>query len=219
MLNMETIPARIVGQADTKSDVITLQLIENLGRENLNPIDEANAYVEFLRTKIGAIDVDGIISLIITYERDPARVETDFAANFAAVTRLTGKSSRSTTYLLSLLKLPPDIRDAVKDGTIGLSQGYLFAANLKNPQLMEIFKAVMKKPVTYEALKRLLEAAPKTEDTPTLPKPAFAGLYAQIRTVKTAVAEGKAAVEKEDIEQLIAELEALCTLLKEQARK
>ena len=38
MLQMETIPARIVKQADTKADVLTLQFIENVEQENLDPI-------------------------------------------------------------------------------------------------------------------------------------------------------------------------------------
>jgi predicted RNase H-like HicB family nuclease len=70
-----------------------------------------------------------------------------------------------------------------------------------------------------EALKKLLEALPKTDEAPRLPKPAFAGIYAQLKTIQNVFAEGKATVEKQDIEQLIADLEAFCTLLKEQARK
>ena len=89
MLGMTTIPVRILEQAATKADIITLQLIENLNRENLDPIDEATAYFEFLRTKIGAIDMEGIINSIMTYERDPGRVKNEFTANFAVITKIT----------------------------------------------------------------------------------------------------------------------------------
>ena len=57
------------------------------------------------------------------------------------------------TNLFSLLTLPPSIRTAVKEGKISLSQGYLFAANLNNPKLPEIFQSVLNQPVTYEELR------------------------------------------------------------------
>ena len=218
MLGMQTIPVRIVDQTVTKADIITLQLIENLNRENLDPIDEANAYLEFFCAKVGATDVEQMISQIITYERDPERLKNDFAANFAAIISITGKSTKSMFNLFSLLRLPPPIRAALKDGRIGVTQGYLFAANLKNPQLIEIFEAVLKKPVTYEALKKLLEATAETDGAKAVKVP-FSEVYSHIKTIKTAFEKGSAAYAKQDIENLISELEAFCALLKEQAGK
>jgi ParB family chromosome partitioning protein len=218
MLNMETIPARIIGQADTKGDVITLQLIENLSRENLDPIDEANAYLEFFRTKIGAIDAAGMISLIMTYDRDPNRVASEFAASLAAISKITGKSNRSMRYLLSLLRLPRPFQAAVKEGKIGLTQGYLFAENLDNPKLYEIFEAILKRPVTYEELKYLLDKAAGKGRKPR-PRIPFSGFYSNIKTVRTAFEKGKASYAKADMEKLLGELEAFCALLKEEAGK
>jgi hypothetical protein len=158
----------------TKGDVISLQLIEKLDRENLDPIDEANAYLEFFCAKVGNTDVEEMISQIITYERDPARVKEGFTANFAVISKITGKSTKSMFNLFSLLRLPPPIRAAIKEGKIGLSQGYLFAANLKNPKLIEIFEAVLQRPVTYEVLKKLLEASAETDGAKATPAP-FSG--------------------------------------------
>jgi hypothetical protein len=45
----ETIPSRVVDAVVSKDEILAIQLIENLQRENLNPIDEANAYFAYLR--------------------------------------------------------------------------------------------------------------------------------------------------------------------------
>ena len=190
MLNMETIPVRIVNQAGTKADIIAMQLIENLERENLDPIDEANAYLEFMRTTTGAIDAAGLISLIMTYDMDPGRANPEFAANFAAIAKITGKSIRSMINCFSLITLPLPFQAAVKEGKIGISQGYLLAANLDldSRKLYEIFDAILKKPVTYEELKKLLESARKGKKV--VPKAAFSGFYSNIKSVRTAWSGG-----------------------------
>jgi hypothetical protein len=91
----------------------------------------------------------------MTYDRDPERVENEFAASLAAISKIRGKSIRSMINGFSLLTLPRPFQVALKEGKIGLSQGYLFAANLDNPKLHEILEAILKKPVTYEELKHL----------------------------------------------------------------
>ena len=42
--------------------------------------------------------------------------------------------------MLSLLRLPGEIQQAIREEKIGLSQGYLFAENINHPALMKIFK-------------------------------------------------------------------------------
>jgi hypothetical protein len=39
----------------------------------------------------------------------------------------------------SLLKLPEEIQNTLREGKLGVSQGYIFAANLDHPCLMDIF--------------------------------------------------------------------------------
>ena len=219
VLGLTTIPARIVKQADTKADVITLQLIENLERENLDPIDEANAYLEFFRARIGACTATDIINMIMNYERDPERLKNDFTENFSVISKSTGKTNRSMQNLFSLLTLPTPFQAAVKEGKIGLSQGYLFAANLDldDRKLYEIFQSILEKPVTYDELKKLLDSARKGRKP--VPKPAFSGFYSNIKAARTAFEKGKAAFTQQDVEKLSTELKAFCALLDEQAQK
>jgi hypothetical protein len=91
----------------------------------------------------------------MTYDRDPNRVESEFAASLAANSKITCKSIRSMINYFSLPTLPKRFQAALKEGRIGLSQGCLFAANLDNPKLYEIYEAILKRPVTYEELKHL----------------------------------------------------------------
>jgi hypothetical protein len=52
--------------------------------------------------------------------------------------------------MLSLLRLPGEIQQAIREEKIGLSQGYLFAENINHPALMKIFNAFLKKRLQQE---------------------------------------------------------------------
>jgi ParB family chromosome partitioning protein len=86
---LDRIPAviREVGE----SEMMELALIENIQRENLNPIDEANAY-QALTEKIG-----------LTHDQISERV---------------GKQRSSITNALRLLGLPPEVREMVSRETL-----------------------------------------------------------------------------------------------------
>jgi len=153
----------------------------------------------------------------MSYARDPERVDKAFVENFAAISGITGKSTRSMTNLFSLLTLPLPFQAAIREGKIGVSQGYIFAAHLENPQLYAIFNAVLKKAVTNDELTKLLVKA-ESEEKPK-PRITFLGFYSQIKTVRTAFEKGTASFTPQDIEKLVTELKAFCTLLEEQAGK
>jgi ParB family chromosome partitioning protein len=89
LAGLDRIPAviREVGE----SEMMELALIENIQRENLNPIDEANAY-QALTEKIG-----------LTHDQISERV---------------GKQRSSITNALRLLALPPEVRDMVSRETL-----------------------------------------------------------------------------------------------------
>jgi ParB family chromosome partitioning protein len=89
LAGLERIPAvvREVGERE----MTELALIENIQREDLNPMDEANAY-QALAEKVG-----------LTHDQISERV---------------GKQRVSITNSLRLLALPPDVREMVSRGTL-----------------------------------------------------------------------------------------------------
>src|SRR6185437_8967692 len=87
-LGWTTIPA-VIKDADDQT-LLTLALIENLQRNDLSPIDEAQGY---------------------------RRLMEDFTVPQAEVARLVGRNRATVANLLRLLKLPPEVQGLVHEGS------------------------------------------------------------------------------------------------------
>lgn len=105
-LGWQQVPA-VVKDADDQT-LLTLALIENLQRNDLSPIDEAQGY---------------------------QRLIDQFHVAQADVARMVGKNRSTVTNLLRLLKLPAELRALVHDGR--LSEGHARALlALDSPEAM-----------------------------------------------------------------------------------
>jgi hypothetical protein len=101
--------------------------------------DEANAYFACLRGSQTGMELDGIINTIMHYSRDPERVKSEFTAQLAVIGKYSGKSITFIRNMLSLLRLPEEIQQAIREGKTGLSHGCLSAENINHPALLKIF--------------------------------------------------------------------------------
>ncbi len=90
-LGYKEIPAIVKVMRD--SDSLELALIENIQRENLNPIEEAQAY---------------------------ERLMNEYALTQEELSKRVGKSRSTVANLLRLLKLPDRIRDDLSDGRLSM---------------------------------------------------------------------------------------------------
>lgn len=88
-LGLQEIPAIVRVVRD--SDALEMALIENIQRENLNPIEEAHAY---------------------------DRLMSEFALTQEALSKKVGKNRSTVANFLRLLKLPDKIRDDLSDGRL-----------------------------------------------------------------------------------------------------
>ena len=79
----------------------------------------------------------GVMSELVNYNRSPDYVSEGFSATVAETLGISGKSTKTLFNGLSLLKLPDEIKAAIRAGTLPVSQGYLFAANLDCPDRMK----------------------------------------------------------------------------------
>ncbi|MCX5820009.1 MAG: ParB/RepB/Spo0J family partition protein [Deltaproteobacteria bacterium] len=210
-LGLETIPARILPNVQSGEEILAIQLIENLQRQDIDPIDKANGIVAFFKARHGdGMDLDQMSTVLMQYKLDPARVENEYGPTVGPIVKLAGVSISSMQNLLSLLRLPPEIRDSVKKGEIGVSQGYLFAANLENPGLMTVFEGVLANPVTNKRLTELLKKAAEGGEAQAEEAPApFNSLYGTIRTAVNSLESGKVRYDVIELENLLLQLKSL----------
>jgi len=156
MLGLPTIPAIIKEDNLTEKDILTIQLIENIQRENLNPIEEANAYVRYYRVATGDMSAEPqkVISTIITHGKEPSRLKKEDAEIISALEKISIKSIKSVENQLSLLRLPLEAQERVKTGKLNVTKGYIFAANIDHPLFWDLFNRDIKNPFTVEGLKK-----------------------------------------------------------------
>jgi ParB family chromosome partitioning protein len=215
MLGLATIPARVIDAVTAKDEILALQLTENLQREDLDPIDTAQAMVGYFQVRHAeeGFDVDGIINTMVNLEREPDRVKKEVADTVSAIVKISGKSLRSLERICSLLKLPEEIQNALREGAIGVSQGYIFAANLDHPYLMDIFQKAVGEGFTNAELEKALKKALKPATTGSVRKRSFSLYRGSVQSVRTGIEEQVDAFRKSDLEALLNDLRELVALV------
>ncbi len=94
MLGLENVPAVVRAYSD--SDAMTIALIENIQRENLNPIEEAEAF---------------------------ALLKEQYSLSQEELARNLGKSRSALANALRLLNLPKEMRELIFEGKISAAHG------------------------------------------------------------------------------------------------
>lgn len=91
LAGLDEVPVLLRRSADRES--LEIALIENLQREDLNPVDEARAYL---------------------------RLSEEFGRTHADISQEVGKDRTTVTNLLRILRLPPGVLDDVSRGTLSV---------------------------------------------------------------------------------------------------
>ena len=98
MAGLDTVPAIIREFDDT--EMMEIALLENLQREDLNPFEEANAYVKIMEAKN------------LTHDE---------------LAKVLGKSQSYITNTIGLLRLPENIRDLVVNGKLSMTHARILS--------------------------------------------------------------------------------------------
>jgi hypothetical protein len=221
-LELQSIPTRIVDTVNRKDEILALQLVENLQREDLNPIDQAKGIIAYIQAKHPdkGYNVDTLMADIVNYERSPDYLPDGVSDTLSETVKISGKSIRTLHRVISILKLSPEIQAAIRAGNLPVSQGYLFAANLDCPDLMKIFADILKTPVTYTTLESRLAAYKKVKPDPGKTKPVPVKKYVTgLVSMKTGFEKDLGTYVREDVEKFLHELLVFCDYVQQQVPK
>jgi ParB family chromosome partitioning protein len=143
---LRAVPA-LVRKLD-RSESLELALIENLQREDLNPVDEAEAYRSLIE---------------------------QFGYTQEDLARRIGKDRSTVANVLRLLKLPEEVLDAISQGAISMGHGRALLALEEPERIREVFARVVAQSMSVrqveEEVRRVLAGKKPRATVKDLPTP------------------------------------------------
>lgn len=134
MAGLKTVPA-IVMDVDAKES-LELALVENLQREDLNPIEEASAYEKLIE---------------------------DFGLTHEEISRRIGKNRSTITNQLRLLKLPTEAREALARGEISAGHARALLSIQSVKKVLEILRSIKKERLSVRKTEQLVQKTLSTK--------------------------------------------------------
>lgn len=137
LLGHDTIPIYLVDPPENDAELITSQLICNLQRVDLNPIDRANGIRELMESAGTTAD---------------------------ATAKLLGISASGVSRSLKLLTLPVPLQEHVASGTIPPDVGYKLACIADDTEQARLAEEVLGNRLTRDALTRKLKRVRRQQE-------------------------------------------------------
>ena len=131
-LNLEEVPVFVKNVDDKEAFIIAL--IENIQREELNPIEEALAYQKMIK---------------------------EFSFTQDVVARSVGKDRSTVGNILRLLKLPQEMQKSVSDGNLSAGHARTLLAEESLDERKRLFDLVLKKGLSVRELENLIKKGSK----------------------------------------------------------
>ena len=129
LANLETIPAVVKTVSDI--DAVAIALIENIQRENLNPLEEANAFQR----------------LIIEYEMTHQEVANS-----------VGRARASISNMLRLLDLPSSVQELLNNSSINMGHARALLSIQDPAMQLEVANLVAEKKLSVRETEKLVKS-------------------------------------------------------------
>lgn len=136
----EQVPVLVRDYRDRES--LEIALIENLQREDLNPVDEARAYL---------------------------RLTEEFGRTHAEISQEVGKDRSTITNLLRLLRLPEDVLEQVSRGTISVGHARVLLSLENAEEQIELCRRMVAEGWNVRQAERFVSRLAKSKPDPAGP--------------------------------------------------
>ena len=130
---LKEIPAYVVSVTGEK-DVMEMALVENIQRENLNAIEEAEAY---------------------------AYLNSKFNLSHTAIAKAVGKNRSTVSNSLRLLSLPNEIKESIQNGKISAGHGRSILTFKTEPEMIRFWNKILIEKTSVRAAEELVKEKPE----------------------------------------------------------
>ena len=127
LLNKKRILAYVI-DADTTKDVMYMALIENIQREDLNPIEEAKGY---------------------------KYLQENLQSSITEIAKTVGKSRPAVSNALRLLKLPDQIQDSILKGEVNAGQARAILQRKTTQGMLQLWEKLLKEKISVRKTEKL----------------------------------------------------------------
>ena len=128
-LRKKRIPAYIIKVKDD-ADILEISLIENIQREDLNALEEAEAY---------------------------AVLNSKFGMSHESIAKAVGKKRVTISNSLRLLKLPPEVRRSLRKGDISAGHCRAILQGKTIPKMIRLWNTIIEKDLSVRAAESLIK--------------------------------------------------------------
>ncbi|MCK4903573.1 MAG: ParB/RepB/Spo0J family partition protein, partial [Candidatus Marinimicrobia bacterium] len=130
LAGLKEIPVYVI-EVENDAEMMEMALIENIQRENLNPIEEAEAY---------------------------AVLNSKYSLSQAAVAKSVGKKRVTVTNSLRLLNLPSEIKESIKIGEISAGHGRAILMMKTTRAMVKLWQQTIRKNLSVRGTETLAKA-------------------------------------------------------------
>jgi len=139
-VGLAKIPAYIM-HVESKEEMLELAIVENVQREKLNPIEQANAYQRLLK------------ECNLTQDQIAQKI---------------GKDRSTITNILRLLRLPKPIQKSVGEGKISVGHARTLLALESAEQQIQIWQKIIKNDISVRKLEKMVKEISEIKLKPSL---------------------------------------------------
>ena len=149
MAGLKKVPVIIREVADA-AEMLEMSIIENIQRENLNPVEEAEAY---------------------------HRLMTEFKLTQEEAAKRVGKSRPAVANLLRLRQLPSQIKESISDGTVSMGHARALLGAETAAQQNAAWRAIISKGLSVREIENLVKRLKSEKNKSSKRKETTDGIY------------------------------------------